>query len=92
MRALSVRQPFANLIACGRKRIELRSWTTDYRGPLVICAGRTVDRDAATRLRLASAELEARGVTICVVELVDVRPFEGTRAGISDSLNVEGSC
>jgi len=38
MKALSIRQPFAALIADGQKRLEIRSWQTDYRGPLLICA------------------------------------------------------
>lgn len=38
-RALTIRQPWASLIALGVKTIETRSWRTDYRGPLVIRAG-----------------------------------------------------
>lgn len=38
-RALTVRQPWASLIALGVKTIETRSWSTAYRGPLVIHAG-----------------------------------------------------
>ncbi len=40
MKALTLHQPWASLIACGRKRIETRSWKTDYRGPLAIHAGK----------------------------------------------------
>lgn len=36
--ALSVRQPWADLIRSGVKTLEVRTWTTAYRGPLVICA------------------------------------------------------
>lgn len=36
--ALSVRQPWADRIARGIKTIELRTWRTNYRGPLLICA------------------------------------------------------
>jgi hypothetical protein len=36
--ALSVRQPWAELIISGRKTIELRSWSTVYRGRLWIHA------------------------------------------------------
>ena len=43
MRTLSVRQPWANLLADGTKTIELRTWATDYRGPLVICAAKAID-------------------------------------------------
>ena len=38
MRALSLRQPWASLIADGHKTIETRTWRTRYRGPLAIHA------------------------------------------------------
>lgn len=38
MKALSIWQPWASLIATGAKRYETRSWSTKYRGPLLICA------------------------------------------------------
>jgi hypothetical protein len=37
LKALSVRAPWASLIADGKKTIEVRSWPTRHRGPLVIC-------------------------------------------------------
>jgi hypothetical protein len=36
--ALSVQQPWAELIISGRKSIEVRTWWTEYRGPLWIHA------------------------------------------------------
>lgn len=39
MKALTISQPFASLIADGEKWIENRSWLTNYRGPLAIHAG-----------------------------------------------------
>lgn len=39
MKALTLTQPWATLIAVGAKRIETRSWETLYRGPLAIHAG-----------------------------------------------------
>lgn len=41
--ALSVRQPWAELILAGRKTIEVRGWEADYRGPLWLHTGRHVD-------------------------------------------------
>lgn len=41
MKALTIRQPWASLIAHGVKTIETRSWRTHYRGPLAIHAGAT---------------------------------------------------
>lgn len=38
MKALSVKQPWANALVEGAKTIEVRSWTTPHRGPLLICA------------------------------------------------------
>ena len=40
MRALSVKQPWASLIASGQKTIETRTWRTDYRGDLLIVSSR----------------------------------------------------
>lgn len=39
MKALTLTQPWATLVAIGAKRIETRSWPTKYRGPLAIHAG-----------------------------------------------------
>lgn len=40
MKALTISQPFASLIADGHKWIENRCWETRYRGPLAIHAGK----------------------------------------------------
>ncbi len=40
MKALSIMQPWATLIAQGAKRIETRGWATSYRGPLAIHASK----------------------------------------------------
>lgn len=40
MKGLTLTQPWATLIAAGAKRIETRSWSTDYRGPLAIHAAK----------------------------------------------------
>lgn len=39
-RGLTLTQPWATLVATGAKRIETRSWTTPYRGPLAIHAAK----------------------------------------------------
>lgn len=40
MKAISLLQPWASLIAIGAKKIETRSWSTKYRGPLAIHASK----------------------------------------------------
>lgn len=41
MKALTICQPYAELIANGAKRVENREWPTNYRGPLMIHAGKS---------------------------------------------------
>jgi len=43
MKALTICQPYAELIARGKKRVENREWMTGYRGPLYIHAGKSRD-------------------------------------------------
>lgn len=71
MRVLSVKQPWAEFIASGQKTIELRTWTTSYRGPLAIAA--SIARCPRADDRFASVD-GARGHIVALVELLDVRP------------------
>ncbi len=41
MKALSLWQPWASLVADGTKRVETRSWRTSHRGPIAIHAAAT---------------------------------------------------
>ena len=44
MKVLTIKQPFASLIANGYKKYEFRSWKTKYRGELYIHAGNGIDK------------------------------------------------
>lgn len=46
MKAITIKQPFATLIAEGYKEYEFRTWKTDYRGEIYIHAGKSVDGEA----------------------------------------------
>ena len=74
IRTLTIRQPWPELILRGRKPFELRSWSTKYRGPLVIHAGAKVDSNSATRLGLNPDELVS-GAFVGVAVLKEVRPY-----------------
>ncbi|MCB2200861.1 ASCH domain-containing protein [bacterium] len=50
LKALSIQQPWAGLILLGLKGLETRTWTTDYRGPLVIHAGKRYQKEADSYL------------------------------------------
>jgi hypothetical protein len=62
MKALSGKQPWANLIASGEKSIETRLWATEYRGPLLIISSQTP--------RIAPA-----GYALALVDLIECRPM-----------------
>lgn len=49
MKALTLIQPWATLIALGEKQIETRSWDTKYRGKIAIHAGKKIDKKAFER-------------------------------------------
>jgi hypothetical protein len=74
--ALSVRQPWAELIIAGRKSIEVRAWTTDYRGPLWPHAGRHIDAMLDDKFSIVDPP---RGAFIGRIELVSVISFDATR-------------
>ena len=45
--ALSIRQPWAELIVRGHKDVENRTWRHSYRGPVLIHAGHKSELDVA---------------------------------------------
>lgn len=71
MRAMSLRQPFAGALARRRCDVVLRWSETDYRGDILVHAskGRTWGDSAHPREH-------QRGVCVCIVELLDVQPFD----------------
>lgn len=99
MKMLSVRQPWANLIAMGIKSIETRSWPTKYRGPLAIHAGKKSIGDVGLELMLKVGvnPIEAMvatsrtngvpfGAIVATCELVEVLPI-GDKAARSHVTN-----
>ena len=89
MKALTISQPFASLIANGEKWVENRSWWTGYRGPLAIHAGKGTQY--LDRKQLASYPV---GAVIAVAELVacvrlDAVPGGGCREMVKAGISVE---
>ena len=97
MKAISLWQPWASAMAHGFKKIETRSWSTNYRGPLLIHAAKKV-------IQLPSAYIQAifdvidfqpdglpRGQILCRVDLIDCklisihnRPSEGMERSLGN--------
>ncbi len=51
MKVITIKQPWASLIAEGYKEYEFRSWNTKYRGDILIHAGKSVDKEAMNRFK-----------------------------------------
>jgi len=49
MKGLTIREPWATLIIEGYKEYEFRSWKTNYRGKILIHAGKTLEKNMSTR-------------------------------------------
>ena len=81
MKALSLWQPWAALMAVGAKRIETRHWSTAYRGELAIhAAKRKVDIEFLNECPEAADALSCYGMwygaIVAVVDLYDVNRTE----------------
>jgi hypothetical protein len=73
--ALSIRQPWAWAIVAGHKDVENRTWTTRYRGPLLIHASTKVDRagiDIIRSRRVVLPDELTVGALIGYANLADV--------------------
>lgn len=92
MKTLSIRQPWAWLIAQGFKDVENRSWATTVRGQILIHAGKAFDKEGYAWVKQefpqiplpTPAEFEFGGVVGCA-DLVDCVPPDSDIAGRIDS-------
>jgi activating signal cointegrator 1 len=71
MRALSLTQPWASLVAIGAKTWETRSWQTAYRGPIAIHAAKAFPQDAR---RLCLTEPFTRVLVAAGIRLLSGQP------------------
>ena len=51
MKVITIKQPWATLIAEGYKEYEFRTWKTKYRGEILIHAGQSIDKKAIERFK-----------------------------------------
>jgi hypothetical protein len=75
MKALSLKQPFAELVVSGRKTIELRKWNTNFRGEFLVHASKNPDLNAMNKFRFKENSLPL-GFIIGKAELVEVKHYK----------------
>ena len=81
MKALTISQPYASLIASGEKFVENRSWETRYRGPLAIHAGKGTQYLSRTQIRNHGLPF---GQIVAIAELQGCVNYRQAREGRSD--------
>ena len=85
MKAICLQNPWAQLVVSGFKTVEAKTWTTDYRGELLICSKSRSDKslekavldviEEETDLAFEQSEFFVNGAVLGKVQLVDVRPL-----------------
>jgi hypothetical protein len=79
LKALTLTQPWATLVAQRQKRFETRSWRTDHRGPLAIHAGKGLDPVGGREGLAQTVDRLPRGVIVAVANLTVVHRVEDVR-------------
>lgn len=62
MKAISIKEPWAGMIAEGKKTIETRTWNTNYRGKIIIVASKV-------------PRTKNSGKAIAIAEIYDCKPM-----------------
>lgn len=70
MKVLTLKQPWATLVAEGIKKYEFRSWKTNYRWKILIHAGSGIDKKNMERFNSLNLNFPSKKI-IAEVELVD---------------------
>ena len=70
MKVITIKQPWASLIAAGYKAFEFRTWNTKYRGDILIHAGLGIDKIAIERFKHYNLEYPS-GCIIAKAKLTD---------------------
>lgn len=79
MKALSLKQPFAELILQGKKKIEIRKWNTKFRGEFLIHASKIPDKKAMEKFKfnkLPQGEIVGKTTLVNVKKYSSKEEFE----------------
>ena len=70
MKVLTLKQPWATLVAEGIKKYEFRSWKIKYRGKVLIHAGIGIDKDEMKKFENMDLEFPSKRI-LAEVEIED---------------------
>ena len=77
MKVITIKQPWATLIAEGYKEYEFRTWKTKYRGEILIHAGKGIDKEAVERFKYLKLDYPV-GKIIARAKVVDCVKVDDT--------------
>ncbi len=70
MKVLTIKEPWATLIISGYKKYEFRSWKTNYRGKILIHAGKSIEKNMLEKIEDYNLNY-SKGAIIGEAQLVD---------------------
>lgn len=70
MKVITIKEPYASLIAEGYKEYEFRTWKTNYRGDILIHAAKTSNKENINRFKDRNLEYK-NGYIIAKAKLTD---------------------
>ena len=76
MKALSLKQPWAELILQGKKKIEIRKWNTKFRGEFLIHSSKNSDEEAMKKFGFDDLPC---GFIVGKVKLIRVKDYKKNR-------------
>jgi len=78
MKALSLKQPWLELILQGKKKIEIRKWNTNFRGEFLIHASKIPDEASMKRFNFKMSELPL-GYIVGKATLLEVKKYKNDK-------------
>jgi hypothetical protein len=82
MKALSLKQPWAELVLLGKKKIELRKWSTNFRGEFYIHTSGNIDEEQMKKYNLE--DLPRQSIVGRAI-LTDVKIYNNEKEFLEDS-------
>jgi hypothetical protein len=73
MKALSLKQPWAELVVSGKKTVELRNWNTSFRGEFLVHASQAPNKEAMAKYGFTALPT---GCIVGKATLVDVKTYK----------------
>ena len=83
MKCISLKQPYAEFLAIGKKTVESRKWSTNYRGSFLIHASKTIDTEACDYYKI-NINTVTKGAIIGKASLYGIKKYTNNHEFVLD--------